>query len=446
MSTLSVNKITDLTDFTFPPTTTINIVGVTGSGTSTFGRVNTANLVITGTSGRITGDFGNATNANRVIFQNSTVNGGSRVSVMPNGTASSSGFEAYSGPSTDPNNASIAVMAAQGTTDARFSSTISGTGTYLPMTFYTGGSERMRIDTSGNVAIGSTATGQGTFSVYGPNAGAPATSGSADSNITKRTRTQNVALDIGTYAAGQTWIQNRLYNNYATNYDIVLQPNGGNVGFGGLGYCKTDVTGVIRTTSIGAPASGAGLELSYGGTANTADILSYDRTGGAFKNIEMRANNIIFNVGGAGEKARVTSGGGFSVGTTADPGAGAIYATGNITAYYSDERLKENITPISNALAKVNSISGVTYNGNDLAAEYGYDDRSQQVGVLAQEIQQILPEAVKHAPFDIAVDADGVEYSKSGETYLTVQYEKLVPLLVEAIKELTKRVEELESK
>jgi len=149
MSTLSVNKITDLTDFTFPPTTTLSLVGFNASGT-----INTANLNITSTSGRITGDFGNATNANRVIFQNSTVNGGSRVSVMPNGTASSSGFEAYSGPSTDPNNASIAVMAAQGTTDARFSSTISGTGTYLPMTFYTGGSERVRIDTSGNVGIG----------------------------------------------------------------------------------------------------------------------------------------------------------------------------------------------------------------------------------------------------------------------------------------------------
>jgi hypothetical protein len=112
------------------------------------------NLTFTGTGNRITGDFGNATNASRVIFQNSTVNGGSRISVIPNGTASSSGFEAYSGPNVDPNNTSIAVMAAQGTTDVRFSSTISGTGTYLPMTFYTNGSESARIATNGNVGIG----------------------------------------------------------------------------------------------------------------------------------------------------------------------------------------------------------------------------------------------------------------------------------------------------
>jgi hypothetical protein len=129
-----------------PTSATVNLTLDT-SGNTTVG----ANLALSGTAARITGDFGNATNANRVIIQNSTVNGGTRVSAIPNGTASSAGFEAYSGPSTDPNNASIAVMAAQGTTDVRFSSTISGTGTYLPMTFYTNGSEQMRISTAGIV-------------------------------------------------------------------------------------------------------------------------------------------------------------------------------------------------------------------------------------------------------------------------------------------------------
>jgi len=134
------------------------------------------------------------------------------------------------------------------------------------------------------------------------------------------------------------------------------------------------------------------------------------------------------------------------VGTAASGTAGEIRATNDITAYYSDKRLKENITTISNALAKVNQISGVTYNSNDLAEAFGYKNRNQQVGVIAQEIQTVLPQAVKPAPFDIAKADDGSEYSKSGEDYLTVQYEKLVPLLIEAIKELSARVEELENR
>jgi hypothetical protein len=59
--------------------------------------------------------------------------------------------------------------------------------------------------------------------------------------------------------------------------------------------------------------------------------------------------------------------------------------------------------------------------------------------VFAQDVQQVQPEAVKPAPFDIAEDGT----SSSGENYLTVQYEKLIPLLIEAIKELRAEVNQL---
>jgi hypothetical protein len=121
---------------------------------------------------------------------------------------------------------------------------------------------------------------------------------------------------------------------------------------------------------------------------------------------------------------------------------GAITASGNITAYYSDKRLKNITGRIQNALGKVNSISGIEYTQSKLAEQYGYNNYKPQVGVIAQEIQSILPEAVCLAPFDM--DKDG--NSKSGENYLTVQYEKLVPLLIEAIKELTLEVEALKNK
>ena len=121
---------------------------------------------------------------------------------------------------------------------------------------------------------------------------------------------------------------------------------------------------------------------------------------------------------------------------------GELRATGNITAYYSDQRLKENIKLIEGALDKVLALRGVTFNANQKALEVGYTDTSEQVGVIAQEVQKVLPQAVKFAPFDQEVSEDGTTFtSKSGENYLTVQYERLAPLLIEAIKELNAKIE-----
>jgi hypothetical protein len=143
--------------------------------------------------------------------------------------------------------------------------------------------------------------------------------------------------------------------------------------------------------------------------------------------------------GSAAEVARFSNTGGFSVGTTANPGAGAIYATGNITAYYSDARLKTVSGKIENALDKVAQLSGVYYTNNSVAKSFGYDSDEVQVGVLAQDVEAVLPQIVKAAPFDL----DENNNSKSGENYKTVQYERLVPLLIEAVKELRAEVKAL---
>jgi len=118
------------------------------------------------------------------------------------------------------------------------------------------------------------------------------------------------------------------------------------------------------------------------------------------------------------------------VGTAASTTTGEIRATGDITAYYSsDIRLKENITPIPNALEKVNQISGNTYDWKD-----GYDEihshKGNDVGVIAQEIENVLPQIV----------------TNRDNGYKAVQYEKIIPLLIEAIKELSAKVKELENK
>jgi len=116
--------------------------------------IDSPDLNITGTNARITGDFSNATIADRVMFQTSTVNGNTSLELLPNGTSVASVFSAGTS-SSDPANASIMQVGTDGTT-TYLNSNRRGTGTYLPMLFYTNGSERMRIDTSGNLLVGTT--------------------------------------------------------------------------------------------------------------------------------------------------------------------------------------------------------------------------------------------------------------------------------------------------
>ena len=121
---------------------------------------------------------------------------------------------------------------------------------------------------------------------------------------------------------------------------------------------------------------------------------------------------------------------------------GNVTATQEITAYFSDGRLKDNITVITNAVDKVMAINGVFYNPNELAQQLMGESRDRvRVGLIAQEVQAILPQVIRAAPFD----TDPVTgTSKSGQDYMTIQYEKLVPLLVEAIKEQQYMIADLE--
>jgi hypothetical protein len=116
------------------------------------------------------------------------------------------------------------------------------------------------------------------------------------------------------------------------------------------------------------------------------------------------------------------------VGTAASGTAGEIRATNNVTAYYSDDRLKNRLGPIEDALAKVLSLEGFYYEANELAQSLGYVP-VREVGLSAQQTQRVLPEVVVPAPID--------------DRYLTMRYERVIPLLVEAIKELSAKVDAL---
>jgi hypothetical protein len=106
----------------------------------------------------------------------------------------------------------------------------------------------------------------------------------------------------------------------------------------------------------------------------------------------------------------------------------SIRVSGDIVAYYSDERLKDKKGNIQNALEKVLSLNGFYYEPNNKAQELGYK-KKLEVGVSAQEVETILPEIIKDAPI--------------GQGYKTLDYGKLTPLLIEAIKEQQKQIDEL---
>jgi DNA-binding Lrp family transcriptional regulator len=116
------------------------------------------------------------------------------------------------------------------------------------------------------------------------------------------------------------------------------------------------------------------------------------------------------------------------VGTPASGTTGEIRATNNITAYYSDDRLKTRVSNIVNPLEKIKQLNGFTYYPNETALAFGYTYQLE-VGVSAQEVQKVQPEIVVPAPID--------------EKYLTVRYEKLIPLLIESIKEQQLQIDEL---
>lgn len=112
--------------------------------------------------------------------------------------------------------------------------------------------------------------------------------------------------------------------------------------------------------------------------------------------------------------------------------AGDLHVDGNVTAYsttISDKRLKENIEPVANALDKIQQLTGYTFTYKNSGRE--------SAGVIAQDIEQVMPSAVLETELPLEIS--------DGQKYKTVQYDQLHALLIEAIKELTIKVERLEN-
>ena len=304
--------------------------------------------------------------------------------------------------------------------------------------------EAMRIDSNGNVLIGATVNAASHTVGSSFIANSTAIVGTGYANVA--TSVNSALLTVGTSFIATT---TGAYHTGTVNAAVLS--------VGSLFIANSSTTySNNRVVGYGAMTTGSMLNASgslgafecttASGTANAA-FMAFHRQGAYASYFGIDTDN-QFAVGGwsAGAALANMKVGSFGVGTAASGTAGEIRATNNITAYYSDKRLKENIKPIANALEKLKQISGVTFNSNEVAEKYGYTDKKTQVGVIAQEVEKVLPEVVVAAPFDIIKNDQGEEISKSGEDYKTVHYDKLVPLLIEAIKEQQKKIEELEYK
>jgi hypothetical protein len=181
---------------------------------------------------------------------------------------------------------------------------------------------------------------------------------------------------------------------------------------GGINVVGLDASGQIDAQSLILDTA---LAISEGGTGATT-------AAGARNNLGLDTDdNVQFRSLGVGVSASGT--------------AGEIRATNCITSYYSsDIRLKENITNIPNAMDKLLQLNGVEYDWTDNyiqahGGEDGYFMRKHDIGLIAQEVEAVLPEIV----------------AENNEGYKAIKYERVVALLVEAVKELNKEVNELRS-
>jgi hypothetical protein len=264
--------------------------------------------------------------------------------------------------------------------------------------------------------------------------------------------TNKYTLTIWPYAIGGGEIGWRFRTQNLTggiHTPLTLNNYGNVVVAGNLNTASLTCNGLI-TCPVIRPSAGSGDNGIIwpidpgGGTGDAAWIKYFARTGEACT-LELYAGN------DADDHIVLKSLAG-NVGINTDVPAvklhvtGEIAATSNITAYYSDERLKTKIANISNPLKIINNLNGFYYTPNELAHKNGIIHTNKEIGLSAQEVQKVLPELVNIAPFDLARDKDGNKVSKSGENYLTISYDRLAPVFVEAIKALQKENNDLKEK
>jgi hypothetical protein len=532
--------------------------------------LSSGNLTFSSTAQRITGDMSNATLSNRLAFQTSTTNGNTTISALPNGTAVGAACRLHN--SSDPANSSRVAMGVDSSI-TYLESAINGTGSYLPMTFYTGGSERVRIDTTGRVGIGltnptvslqvantsgnvvvfSNTTAGERLHFYTRNAASTSRVESQNSDLEVYTfdanalklgtsNTERMRIDtsgnvgIGTaspgakldvqggrsyFAANSDAFATYLRYNSSTAGVFLGSPSAdafqiskssgaaylnidssGNVGIGGTAAAnaKVHVLGTLPTSSNNSQAFRMTGEIPSGSTTlarsffsfpstqaasfTLTDLYHFDSFQGSFGAGSAVTNQYGFHAGSSltgatnnyGFFSNIASGSNrwnfYAAGTAKNYFAGDVFigtttavGTPNVSIYvagggetwqlgpeqngnfivYNDNDTGVYITNgqtswtansderIKTALKPIENAASKVSTLRAVTGRYTSDAESvSRAFLIAQDVQAVLPEAV---------DVPAKESDPLG-----LRYTDVVPLLVAAIKELTARVAELEAK
>jgi hypothetical protein len=346
--------------------------------------------IVTGTMGATTfsGSGANLTSIPNAALTNSTISGialGSNLATLTIGTGLSG---------TSYNGSGAVTIANTGVT-----SNVAGTGITV-----SGATGAVTITNSGVTSIVA-----GTGISINQGTGAVTVTNSITNN-NQLTNGAGYITSAGTAAAANSVPWTGVSAGIRENYDLQFRPADNSSSYSGFSFASP------------GNSQNAGYLLVRGG----ADSDVYTQNG----------LTIVADLGWLTLAQRTTAGKGVRI-MTGSPGSstrfevttagatnvyGALVATGDITAF-SDRRVKENITTIDSALDKVTKLRGVYYTRTDI------EDKSQKIGVIAQEIQEVLPQVV----------------SESDKGILVVSYGNITGVLIEAIKEQQTQIEELKT-
>ena len=399
------------------------------------GSVNVGSLTIgTGLSGTSYNGASNVTIANTGILSitgtspisASTVSGATTIS-MAAATSTANGYM------TSTYATKLNGIAPGATSNTGTVTSVSGTGTVNGLTL-TG-----TVTTSGNLTLGGTLSGiaNSATTATNLNTASAIVARDASGNFTAGTITAsltgNVTGSSGSCtgnAATATILQTpRAINgvNFNGSANITTMTAGTGIGVSGTTITNNGVTSNFGGTNISVSGSTGAVTISTSATPTFTGITSgYVRpSANATTAVQLQnaAGTSILNVDTTNNRIGINN----TAPVVALHVTGAGVFTGEVTAYYSDLRLKTDVVKIEDPIAKLMSIRGVHFNPNETALALGVENKPQ-IGVIAQEVEKVLPELVVDSGF---------------EGYKTVKYDKLTALLIEAIKEQQVQINEL---